>query len=35
VPEEYTPKRLVVNTDRVARDLESAPQHEPDEAVVG
>jgi hypothetical protein len=32
VAEEYTPKRLVVNSDRVAREEEPAP--EPDEAVV-
>jgi hypothetical protein len=34
VPEEYTPKRLVVNADRVAREAEE-PAPEPDEAVVG
>jgi hypothetical protein len=34
VPEEYTPKRLVINSDRVARDFEPEPQPEPDEAVV-
>lgn len=33
VPEEYTPKRLVVNSDRL-REMAAAPQHEPDEAVV-
>jgi hypothetical protein len=32
VPEEYTPKRLVVNSDRFAQQAEPAP--EPDEAVV-
>ncbi|HEX5136637.1 MAG TPA: hypothetical protein VFY93_06675 [Planctomycetota bacterium] len=34
VPEEYTPKRLVVNSDRMARTFNQEPQHEPDEAVV-
>jgi len=33
VPEEYSPKRLVVNTDRFAEKAEPAP--EPDEAVIG
>ncbi len=32
VPEEYTPKRLVVNADRFAQSAE--PAQEPDEAVV-
>jgi hypothetical protein len=34
VPEEYSPKRLVVNSDRVAPDFDLEPQPEPDEAVV-
>jgi hypothetical protein len=33
VPEEYTPKRLVVNSDRVQHEFE--PEPEPDEAIVG
>lgn len=33
VPEEYTPKRLVVNAERL-RQIAAEPQHEPDEAVV-
>lgn len=34
VPEEYSPKRLVVNSDRVAQRV-AEPAPEPDEAVVG
>jgi hypothetical protein len=34
VPEEYTPKRLVVNSDRTARSFKPEPRQEPDEAVV-
>jgi len=33
VPEEYTPKRLVVNVDRLAQPAAAAPEH--DEAVAG
>lgn len=34
VPEEYSPKRLVVNTDRFAAE-KAEPAPEPDEAIVG
>lgn len=34
VPEEYTPKRLVVNSDRAARPPKPEQQRKPDEAVV-
>lgn len=34
VPEEYTPKRLVVNADRFTEDVEREPEPEPDEVVA-
>jgi hypothetical protein len=34
VPEEYVPKRLVVNVDRSRQQQPAQPAHEPDEAVA-
>jgi len=34
VPEEYCPKRIVLNSDRLARDVEPEPEAEPDEVAA-